>query len=62
MPNISIEDSLVRGYRDPFWLGSRDSTVRDAYRADEAHQGIGARNVTELEGGAEGVFVLDLGI
>ncbi len=58
-PNVSVEDPLVRGYRDLFWFDFRDASVRDAYLADEEHQGIGARIVAELEGGAEGVLVLD---
>ena len=58
-PNISVEDLLVRGYRDLFWFDFRDASVRDAYLADEVHQRIGARLVAELVGGAEGVFVLD---
>ncbi|MYH58310.1 MAG: Dabb family protein [Boseongicola sp. SB0675_bin_26] len=58
-PNISVEDPLVRGYRDLFWFDFRDAYVRDAYLADEVHQSIGARIVAELEGGTEGVFVLD---
>ena len=58
-PNISVEDSLVRGYRDLFWFDFQDASVRDAYLADEVHQRIGARLVAELEGGSDGVFVLD---
>ncbi|MYA88223.1 MAG: Dabb family protein, partial [Boseongicola sp. SB0662_bin_57] len=42
-----------------FWFDFRDASVRDAYLADEMHQRIGARLVAELEGGADGVFVLD---
>lgn len=61
-PNVSVEDPLVRGYRDLFWFEFRDASVRDAYLADEVHQSIGARIVAELEGGVEGVFVLDFEI
>ena len=57
--NVSVEDPLVRGYRDLFWFDFRDAAVRDAYLANELHQAIGARIVAELEGGAEGVFVFD---
>lgn len=57
--NVSVEDPLVRGYRDLFWFDFRDVGVRDAYLADEVHQAIGARLVAELEGGPEGVFVFD---
>jgi hypothetical protein len=58
-PNISVEDPLVRGFRDVFWFDFRDEAVRDAYLVDEVHQQIGARIVAELDGGADGVFVAD---
>ncbi|MDJ0629422.1 MAG: Dabb family protein [Rhodobacter sp.] len=58
-PNISIEDPLVRGFRDVFWFDFRDESVRDTYLEDAVHQAIGARIVAELEGGADGVFVAD---
>lgn len=61
-PNVSVEDPLVRGYRDLFWFDFRDASVRDAYLADETHQSIGARIVAELDGGANGVFVFDFEI
>ena len=57
--NVSVEDPLVRGYRDVFWFDFRDSAVRDAYLADATHQAIGARIVAQTQGGAEGVFVCD---
>jgi len=57
--NISVEDPLVRDFRDVFWFDFRDADVRDAYLVDDVHQAIGGRIVTELEGGAEGVFVFD---
>ena len=58
-PNISVEDPLVRDYRDVFWFDFRDLNVRDVYLEDPVHQAIGARIVAELEGGADGVFVFD---
>lgn len=58
-PNISVEDPLVRGFRDVFWFDFKDENVRDAYLLDEVHQAIGSRIVAELEGGADGVFVCD---
>lgn len=58
-PNISVEDPLVRDYRDTFWFDFRDTQVRDIYLADPTHQAIGGRIVDELEGGADGVFVFD---
>ncbi|MCY4034734.1 MAG: Dabb family protein [Hyphomicrobiales bacterium] len=61
-PNVSVEDPMVRGYRDLFWFDFRDEAVRDAYLADEVHQEIGARIVEELHGGAKGVFVFDFEI
>ncbi|MCR9121385.1 MAG: Dabb family protein [Phyllobacteriaceae bacterium] len=60
--NISVEDPLVRGYRDLFWFDFRDISVRDAYLVAEVHQAIGARIVAELEGGPDGVFVFDFDV
>ena len=60
--NISVELPLVRGFEDLFWFDFRDVTVRDAYLADAAHQAIGGRIVAELEGSAEGVFVIDVAL
>jgi hypothetical protein len=57
--NVSVEDPLVRGFRDLFWFDFHDEAVRDAYLVDPVHQAIGARIVAELEGGADGVFVFD---
>ena len=61
-PNISVEDPLVRGYRDVFWFDFRDTTVRDVYLGDPVHQDIGGRIVAELEGGPDGVFVFDYAV
>lgn len=60
--NVSVEDPLVRDYRDLFWFDFRDTGVRDTYLADTTHRAIGARIVAELEGGADGVFVFDFSI
>lgn len=57
--NVSVEDPLVRGFRDLFWFDFRDVHVRDRYLEDEVHKAIGGRIVAELEGGADGVFVMD---
>jgi hypothetical protein len=57
--NLSPEDDVVRGFRDLFWFDFRDAAARDAYLADAAHRAIGARLVAEVEGGADGVFVID---
>ena len=57
--NVSVEDPLVRGFRDLFWFDFRDTGVRDTYLDDQVHKAIGARIVAELDGGADGVFVMD---
>ncbi|MEM8959735.1 MAG: Dabb family protein [Pseudomonadota bacterium] len=57
--NVSVEDEMVRGFRDLFWFDFRDTLVRDVYLTDTVHQQIGARLVDALEGGPEGIFVLD---
>ena len=57
--NVSVEDPLVRGYRDLFWFDFRDAKVRDTYLVDETHQAVGARIVAEMEGGTDGIFVMD---
>jgi hypothetical protein len=57
--NVSVEDPLVRGYRDLFWFDFQDTGARDTYLVDDAHKAIGTRIVAELEGGADGVFVFD---
>ena len=58
-PNVSVEDPLVRDFRDVFWFDFRDTDVRDIYLVDEVHQSIGARIVAETEGGPDGVYVFD---
>lgn len=58
-PNVSVEDPLVRGFRDVFWFDFESEKVRDTYLEDEVHQAIGGRIVAELDGGADGVFVCD---
>ena len=57
--NVSVEDEMVRGFRDLFWFDFRDTDVRDRYLVDAQHQAIGARIVAELDGGPDGVFVAD---
>lgn len=57
--NVSVEDELVRGFRELFWFDFRDTAVRDRYLVDAEHKAVGARLVAELEGGPEGVFVCD---
>ena len=58
-PNVSVEDPVVRGFRDLFWFDFRDEGVRDVYLDDEAHKAVGARIVAVTEGGIDGVFVCD---
>lgn len=60
--NVSVETDLVRGFRDVFWFDFRDESVRDAYLADPVHQAIGGRIVAELDGGIDGVFVVDVSL
>lgn len=57
--NVSVEDHVVRDFRDLFWFDFRDETVRNVYLEDSVHQAIGARIVAETEGGLDGVFVYD---
>lgn len=57
--NVSVEDAVVRGFRDLFWFDFRDAAVRDAYLADTVHQAIGARIVAATDGGLDGVLVID---
>jgi hypothetical protein len=61
-PNISVELPLVRGFNDVFWFDFRDIGVRDAYLVDPVHQALGQRIVAELEGGPDGVFVMDVAV
>lgn len=58
--NVSVEDDLVRGFRDVFWFDFRDEAARDAYLADPTHREVGARLVAELEGGMDGLLVADV--
>ena len=57
--NVSVEDSMARGFRYLFWFDFRDEAARDAYLANDRHMAIGERIVAELEGGEDGVFVAD---
>ena len=57
--NVSPEP-FARGFGHGFTIDFRDAAARDAYLAHEAHQRAGARLVAALEGGTEGLMVLDL--
>ncbi len=58
-PNISPE-GLNRGYNDGFVMGFRDEVARDAYLEHPAHKVAGARLVAALEGGVDGLLVVDI--
>jgi hypothetical protein len=60
--NVSVQDPLVRGFRDLFWFDFHDGDVREACLADEVHPSIGARIPAEVEGGANRVFVFDFAL
>ena len=57
--NVSPEP-FARGFTYGFTIDFRDAAARDTYLAHEAHQRAGARLVAALEGGTEGLMVIDL--
>ncbi|RWA66883.1 Dabb family protein [Mesorhizobium sp.] len=59
--NVSPEP-FARGFGHGFTIDFRDAAARDAYLVHEAHQRAGARLVAALEGGTEGLMVVDLEI
>ncbi|RVD16842.1 Dabb family protein [Mesorhizobium sp. M4B.F.Ca.ET.017.02.2.1] len=59
--NVSPEP-FARGFSHGFTIDFRDAAARDAYLVHEAHQGAGARLVAALEGGTDGLMVVDLDI
>ncbi|MBZ9821883.1 Dabb family protein [Mesorhizobium sp. CA4] len=48
------------GFGHGFTIDFRDAAARDAYLAHNAHQRAGARLVATLEGGTDGLMVIDL--
>ena len=58
--NVSVENPLVRDFRDMFWFDFRDQTVRNVYLENDVHQAIGGRIVESLANGANSVFVCDI--
>jgi hypothetical protein len=60
--NISVEHAVVRGFKDLFWFDFRDIDTRDAYLQDAQHQAIGKRLVSEMTGGVDGIFVIDVAL
>ncbi|MDX8536462.1 Dabb family protein [Mesorhizobium sp. M4B.F.Ca.ET.215.01.1.1] len=59
--NVSPEP-FARGFSHGFTIDFRDAAARDAYLVHEAHQRAGARLVAALEGGTDGLMVVDLEI
>ena len=57
--NVSPETPVVRGFLDMFWVDFADEAARDAYLVDSEHKKAGARLVSALEGGVDGLFVYD---
>jgi hypothetical protein len=57
--NVSPEP-FARGFGHGFTIDFRDAAARDAYLVHDAHQRAGARLVAALEGGTDGLMVIDL--
>ncbi|TPI43126.1 Dabb family protein [Mesorhizobium sp. B3-1-6] len=57
--NVSPEP-FARGFSHGFTIDFKNAAARDAYLVHEAHQRAGARLVAALEGGTEGLMVVDL--
>ena len=57
--NVSPE-SFSRGFNGGFIMTFQDVTARDAYLEHPAHQAAGARLVAALEGGLDGLLVVDI--
>lgn len=57
--NISPEEKVVHGFRDLFWFDFEDPAARDAYLDDPEHKAVGARLVAALDGGTDGILVVD---
>jgi len=60
-PSISPE-GLEQGFADGFTIDFVDAAARDAYLVDPGHQAAGQRLVAALEGGRDGLVVVDLDI
>lgn len=59
--NVSPEP-FARGFTHGFTVDFPDAAARDAYLAHPDHGRAGARLVAALDGGTEGLFVLDFEI
>ena len=57
--NVSPE-GMSRGFDDGFVMAFQDVAARDAYLIHPAHQAAGARLVAALEGGLDGLLVVDI--
>jgi hypothetical protein len=57
--NVS-DEGFSRGYNDGFVMVFRDVSARNAYLIHPAHQAAGARLVAALEGGLDGLLVVDI--
>jgi hypothetical protein len=59
--NVSPE-GLSQGYAHGFTIDFDSAAARDAYLVDPAHQKAGGRLVAALEGGVNGLIVVDLAL
>ena len=57
-PNASIE-GLARGFTHGFVMTFADEAARDAYLPDPDHEAVKQKILAALEGGIDGVLVLD---
>lgn len=57
--NVSPE-GLARGYNDGFVMVFRDADARDIYLEHPAHKTAGAGLVAALDGGVDGLLVVDI--
>ena len=60
-PNVSPE-GLAQGFGNGFIMDFVDEAARDRYLPHPAHQAAGARLVAALEGGTDGLVVVDMKI
>jgi hypothetical protein len=58
-PNVSPEGKDL-GFADGFVMDFRDAAARDAYLVDAEHQRLGGVMVAALEGGRDGLIVIDI--
>lgn len=58
-PNVSPE-GLARGFDDGFVIDFTDAAARDAYLDHPEHRVVGAALVAMLDGGLDGLLVVDI--